>query len=134
VNPRKNIEPPTLATPDSVILNAKHHGFTLEVPRDRDVIVVRHVSGETRNPPSELAQGIREHKHQLMRDLLLKQAMDYLSKHYVKGADTSVLDEPGLRVSELHSTVNSMEDYRAAIRDYVQAGVNEFRRARNDRH
>ena len=117
------------ATAQAVRLNAEHHGVTLEVPKDEDVIVARPGYKVT----AELEQGLRDHKEELMRDLLREQAMRYLSHNYVKGTDHSVFDEPSKRLNEATANGVPMDEYRAAIREYVMAGVEEYKRVRRER-
>jgi hypothetical protein len=122
--PRREYTVHNFATAGDVMKNAAHHGVSLGVPKDRDVIVARPKAAVT----PELAQGIRQHRDVLMRDVLMRQATQYLEEHHVKGANLSVLDEPSDEVEASYPVDEPMERYRAAIRAYVAAGMAEFRR------
>lgn len=111
-----------------VLANAEHHGIKLYVPPDKDVIRT-----DAERIPEELTNGIRAHKDQLIRDLLMQQAVDYLAKRSVSGADMSVLDEPGYRMNMLYESQHPLTEYRKAVRDYVTAGLREIRKARASR-
>jgi hypothetical protein len=121
----------TFPTAEHVRNNAAHLGVRLSVPSDRDVVLAT----PSHRLTGDLRAGIKAHREELMRDLLLKQAVEYLSHRYVDGADMSVLDAPGEKVDEYHHRKDvPFGDFRKAVREYVMAGVNEFRRVRNDRH
>jgi hypothetical protein len=126
--PRKKIEPKIhrFATPADVVKNAQHHGVTLYVPKDRDVIVAY----PSQRLTEELKQGIREHKPALIRDILVRQAMEYLNQRYVKGADLNVLDEWEAEIDRTYDERIPFPKFREAVRSYVEAGLEEFKRAR----
>jgi hypothetical protein len=126
--PRKKIEPKIhrFATPADVVKNAQHHGVTLYVPKDRDVIVAY----PSQRLTEELKQGIREHKPALIRDILMRQAMEYLNQRYVEGADLNVLNGPEDEIERTYPADVPLSEFRKAVRGYVEAGINEFRRVR----
>ena len=107
--------------------NARHNGLTLRVPKDRDVVIATPKSRVT----PELAAGIREHKDELMRQILLDQAMGYLADRYVSGADLSRLRSHERDLEEARD--EPLGNYRQAIRAYVEAGLEEFDRARGQK-
>ena len=111
---------------DGIKRLANRLGVAMEVPRDKDVV--------TLSPPErvtdELREAIRENKGWVMRNLLVEQAVRYLNENYVKGADITVLYEPGRRMDEAYSLEVPLEQYRQAVREYVRAGMREFRRVR----
>jgi hypothetical protein len=110
---------------EQIRARARYLGVTLHVPKDRDVIIARPKSSVT----PELAQAIRENKDTLMRDVLLHEALHYLNERFVKGADLSVLHAPGERLSAVHAD-GTLDEFRKAVREYVEAGLKEFERAR----
>ncbi len=105
---------------------AKHLGVTLTVPKDRDVIL----ASPRENVTDELAQGIRENKDALIRDVLMSDALAYLNQRWVKGADTSALHQAGENLN--HYYHRSLDKYRVAVRTYVETGLAEIRRAKGN--
>lgn len=104
------------------ILECRRLEIVLRV-RDDDAIGYR---PESRMPPKLLAS-MTAVKDELKKDILMSQALDFLGEKYVPGANLSVLDEPGERVNEAYA--ESMPEFREALREYVRAGLREFRRA-----
>lgn len=62
--------------------------------------------------------------HELVRD-----ALAYLAEFYAEGSSLGVLHEPGDQVDDAIAR-QDMFAVRAAVRDYVRAGLAEFRRRR----
>jgi TubC N-terminal docking domain len=88
---------------------------------------------------SEVQGSLIANKAELLRMLrwdrevayrLLKDALAYLNELYVEAADLSVLEEPEDRIEHAFAEGN-MFALRAAVREYVKAGLTEFRRQRN---
>jgi hypothetical protein len=126
--PRREIKPTIhhFATSADVLKNADHHGVTLRVPRDEDVVVARPASRLT----EELKRGIQDHKDALIRDLLFRQAIEYLNERYVRGADLSVLHEPEDALEDVWPPEVPLSEFRAALRKYVEAGLAEYKRVK----
>jgi hypothetical protein len=78
----------------------------------------------------ELRTALRKNKEDVVKDLLMRDALRFLNEHYVEGANLSVLDPHENRINEAYHTA-ALKAYRGAIRDYVRAGLREFRRARS---
>lgn len=111
---------------DGIKRLANRLGVEMEVPRDKDVVTL---SGGER-VTDELREAIRENKGWVMRNLLVEQALHYLNDNYVNGANLSVLHEPSKRIDSLYDLDVPFSQYRQAVREYVQAGMREFRRVR----
>lgn len=77
----------------------------------------------------EFREAIRKNKELLIKDLLLRDALRYMARHYVEDADLSVLHSHEDRISDAYHTA-SLKEYRAVIREYVKAGLREFRRVK----
>jgi hypothetical protein len=107
-----------------VLFRARQLGIELSL--DGDNIVAR-PSGRLEH---EIRIAIRKNKPKLVKDLLMRDALQFLNEHYVQGANLSVLDPHENRINEAYHTA-ALEEYRAAIREYVRAGLREFRRARS---
>lgn len=75
--------------------------------------------------PEWLLENIKANKELLLRDLLLKEALDYLNERYVEGTDLSVLAAPEQRISEVYGSA-SLQEYRIAIREFVKAGLRAY--------
>ena len=109
---------------EQIRARAKHLGVTLSVPKDRDVIVANPRSNVT----DELADAIRENKDALIRDVLMRDALAFLNERWVRGADTGALHRAGERLNATFG--GPLPGYRKAVREYVEAGLTEIRRAR----
>lgn len=77
----------------------------------------------------ELRTAVRENKQTLIKDLLMRDALRFLNEHYIEGANLCVLDLPEDRMNEAYHTA-PLGEFRATVREYVRAGLREFRRAR----
>ena len=107
-----------------VLFRARQLGVELSL--DGENIVAR----LARRLEHELRTAIRENKEKLVKDLLMRDALRFLNEHYVQGANFSVLDAQENRINEAYYAA-ALKEYRAAIREYVKAGIREFRRARS---
>lgn len=87
------------------------------------------MDGQIRYPkdrtPEWLLESIKANKELLLRDLLLKEALDYLNERYVEGTDLSVLAAPEQRISEVYGSA-SLQEYRTAIREFVKVGLRAY--------
>lgn len=79
----------------------------------------------------ELRVGIREHKAQLVRDLLLRDALAYLGERVGGQLIPEGLAPFEAQVNEAYFD-EDLEEFRAAIREYVRAALRAFR-AREER-
>lgn len=106
----------------------RHAGFLgvkLEVPKDRDVV---HATPKAR-VTDDLAESIRSNRDKLMRDLLMEQATRYLAQRWINAASSQVLYDAVKAVDDCpHDKPYSA--YRAAVREYVKAGMTEIARAK----
>src|SRR3712207_4481042 len=110
--------------PSEIIFAARDLGIRLSITKD-DRISYRPKS----KMPEWLLEEIKANKEPLLRNLLLSDALHYIAKHYVDGADLSVLDSHEDRINEVYHTANR-EEYRAVIREYIKARLREFQRVR----
>jgi hypothetical protein len=80
----------------------------------------------------ELLGEIKANKQQLILDMLMADALRYLSKRYVEGTDLSALDTLDALESQLEYSYadGDLVAYREAIRAYVRAGLREIERAK----
>jgi hypothetical protein len=76
----------------------------------------------------ELRDAVRENKALLVKDLLMRDALLYLGERYVEGADLSGQDEWEDRINGAYPD-GDQEEFRAAVRGYVKAGLRAFREA-----
>jgi hypothetical protein len=111
---------------DSTWVLFRARQLNVELSLDGDNVVAR----PARSLEPELRTAIRDNKEKLVKDLLMRDALQYLNEHYVQGANLSVLDAHQVRIDEAYHTA-ALKEYRAAIRVYVRTGLREFRRARS---
>ncbi len=103
-----------------ILLELRRLGVTLQL-EDENILIIN-----ASRLTGELRAGIREHKAQLVRDLLLRDALAYLGER----AGGQLIPE-GLapfeeRVNEAYFD-GDLEEFRAAIREYVGAALRAFR-------
>jgi hypothetical protein len=111
---------------DSTWVLFRARQLSVELSVDGDNIVAR----PARRLEPELRTAIRENKENLVKDLLMRDALRYLNEHFVEGANLSALDPHENQINEAYHTA-ALKEYRAAIREYVRTGLREFRRARS---
>ncbi len=112
--------------PTEVIFAARDLGIRLSATKD-DRISYRPKS----KMPGWLLEEIKANKELLLRDLLLRDALRYLAERYIEGANLSVLDASEYRINEAYSSA-SLEEYRAAIREFVKAGLKAYERVERE--
>jgi hypothetical protein len=107
-----------------IIFAARDLGIRLSVTED-DGIEYRPKSSMT----PELLGEIRANKEALIRDLLMADALRYLSERYVEGTDLSALDALESQLEDTYAD-GDLVAYREAIREFVRAGLREIERAK----
>lgn len=106
------------------LYEARDLGVELEL--DGDLIM----AGPTDNITPELREAITRNKPMLVKDLLMRDAHDFLEGHYVEGADLSELD--GWHEVIGHAYLESDPDvFKVAVRGYTRAGLRAFAQAKN---
>lgn len=76
----------------------------------------------------ELRAAIKANREELIRDVLMADALRYLAERYVEGTDLSALDAQADQLEDAYAA-GDLGAYRAAIREYVKAGLREIGRA-----
>ena len=103
-----------------IVFAARDVGIRLSVTED-DRIEYRPKSRMTR----KLLDEIKANKQQLVLDVLMADALRYLSKRYVEGTDFSLLDALESQLEDAY-TDGDLGAYREAIRASVRAGLREI--------
>ena len=78
----------------------------------------------------ELREAIKENRDQLLYDILMGDALRYLNTCYVEGADLSTLAAHEDAINDAY--LQDWTAFRAAIQDYVQAGLAAFEVAKEN--
>lgn len=103
-------------------------GVRLHVPKDRNVVLVAKLNKSRITP--ELAEAIGENKEHLMREVLYRQAVDYLEERYVPGTNLKVIHDARMVVRAKGMGLAPMDEYREAVREYVQEGLRAISEAK----
>lgn len=111
---------------DETLRQLERRGVRLRVPKDRDVVLA---NNKARITP-ELAEAIRENKEHLMREVLYRQAVDYLEERCVPGANLKVIHDARMVVRAKGMGLAPMDEYREAVREYVQEGLRAISEAK----
>jgi TubC N-terminal docking domain len=103
-----------------VLIEARRLG--LRLTRKGEDIAIRPASRLT----PELRAAIRQNKDQILRDMLLRDALAYLAEH----SDGDELTEALLPLEELLNDTyldGGEEQFKSAVREYVRAGLRSYR-------
>lgn len=99
----------------------------VELRLDGDLIT----AGPTDNITPELREAIRSNKPMLVKDLLIRDAHEFLAANYAEGADLSALDGWHQVIGQAYLD-SDPELFRYAIRGYTRVGLMAFRQAKKE--
>ena len=109
----------------ATMFKAAELGVRLELEEGSDRILVSPVNKNT----DEIRQGIRENRDMLRKDLMIRDAHEFLDRNMVAGADLSGLDGWHAIIGQQYMDADP-EGFKYAIRGYTRAGLRAFREAK----
>lgn len=88
----------------------------------------RILGGPACNITDELREGIKENREMLRKDLMIRDAHEFLAGSYVEGADLSELDGWHEVIGRTYAEADP-GPFALAVRAYTRAGLRAFARA-----